>query len=830
MLAALPTWVVQIGMGLADPALLEGSDPAEGPLVRIDSVGNVIVAARVWAGADSNVVVAKLSPAGAALWQVEVPGFGDSEDQLGALELAADGGPVVAGLAAGSVFAAAYSPTGTPRWTRKCSTDAGTGGSLGLQVLSGGGAILHWGPDAPGGPYSVARIGSDGALLWARTLGFAGAAGGAVRVVADRQGTVVAAALDTSELQARVLVVTLAPDGSVMREVRLAAGELDSVTALLLTSQGLPVLLTNEVRSTPPYSRCAVTGLDSGGGVQWRLPYPADGSDSSIATTMTLDPLGAIVVLGSRTTPYPESATSHVAFKVSETGELLWDTPRSIPLIGRNLATDPSANILIGAVETTGTSLVKLSPQGAELWRRAFGGCTDIAAGPGGSLAAVQVAQGPVNADLRVLALAPDGSTRWTTKEAPTSSGEVAVGRPALAVDGSGRSVVVGTTYQGGSSAWLIAGIDPSGATAWRQMFRNPDPYQSEPAAVAVDAQGNALVAGYSYGVPALGQAVTLLGQLNAYGPTGVPIWSASTPGLRPSAVLPATNGGFWVAGILGISASRAQLWNGLGSLECEEQGPSDYLLSRAAVDPDGGLVLIEGASGQVRAHRIDNHCRRSWETISATAARGSAVAVGPVGVVAVVGSTTADGAPFVQWIDPASARSWERIEDCRALGIPDCSTGGRFVAAAFGPSGELVATGWTSQTAGPRAVTTVSYGPDRTLRWVRRTSVEESDDWTVDSVGVDSGGTVVVTGSASTSDDSREPWLVTYAPDGRERWVTRWPPSPSSDTFTPVSAVLDPTGGVIMAGNAHVGPDPQITVLRFPLYSVGRFRRHLSR
>lgn len=143
VLAALPTWVVQIGMGLADPALLQGSDPAEGPLVRIDSVDNVIVAARVWAGADSNVVVAKLSPAGAALWQVEVPGFGDSEDQLGALELAADGGPVVAGLAAGSVFAAAYSPAGTPRWTRRCSTDAGTGGSLGLQVLSGGGAILH---------------------------------------------------------------------------------------------------------------------------------------------------------------------------------------------------------------------------------------------------------------------------------------------------------------------------------------------------------------------------------------------------------------------------------------------------------------------------------------------------------------------------------------------------------------------------------------------------------------------------------------------------------------------------------------------------------------
>lgn len=853
-----PSWVTQIGLGAADPEVRGVSWPMGSPFVKIDASDNTIVAATVRAGGDSNILVLKYSSPGKLLWQAEYSGPGASEDSVVALALGPDGGPVMAGTSQGNtsqdVVTVAYSPAGAQRWARVLDSDGASEQALDVAVHRDGSVAVIGSSYGPSGDnhWVVASYRSNGELRWVRCFGVLPTFPDSKAAVAiDGQGNVVVAGSDaTAGDQQDVVVVTYAPDGSMRSQIRLDNGQADTLAAMRLTPAGEPVVVTKPSGADYRHRPCGLAKLAREGPAQWSVSHEVMNGDSCNAGAMTIDSQGSIIVVGRRTCVLCDNVTSDpIAFKYSGSGQLLWDAPPGgVPLFGLTVTTDSTDSILIGGYQNTGlgsVAVVKLSSQGVERWRNPSGWCGDLAVGAGDSLAAVSTADGPANADLRVLALASDGTTLWSRREGPTCSGELLGGRHALAVNVSGGSLVVGTTFQTGNQDWLVTRLDASGDTVWSQRYDSPEHGGDLPVAAALDDLGNALVAGYTWVRP-LGENYRQWGQLKAYGPAGAPTWSVPNLPMNPVSVIRATGGAFWVAGTGSDRPGfRVQKWSGVGTLDCEWTAASGQLPQAEMVDaiPDseGGLVMTGTSwSSGVLTARLNAQCQPTWAaTVPSSGSEdvvsrpnSSAVAVGPEGVVAVVGSRW-DGdasAPLVQWFNPSTSQEWVRVEDCPGLGEPGCLAGGGFQAVAFDTDGNVLATGWTTRVGTGKDITTVSYAPNGWRRWVRHYSLSHAGDDAAISVVVDAQGIALVNGSVATGDGGKDFVTLAYGPDGTQHWVAGWSDPTVGGNDVAMAAALDPLGGLIVAGNSHVGPDPQITILRHPIYSTGRFRRHLAR
>jgi uncharacterized delta-60 repeat protein len=89
----------------------------------------------------------------------------------------------------------------------------------------------------------------------------------------------------------------------------------------------------------------------------------------------------------------------------------------------------------------------------------------------------------------------PDGKIAWTR----TFGGELA-GKDrahAVAVEKDGHILVAGKIDEGsGKSAWCLLRLTPAGAVSWSRTFTSPDSWQDEPYAIAVGKDGRIAVAG----------------------------------------------------------------------------------------------------------------------------------------------------------------------------------------------------------------------------------------------------------------------------------------------------------------------------------------------
>jgi hypothetical protein len=70
----------------------------------------------------------------------------------------------------------------------------------------------------------------------------------------------------------------------------------------------------------------------------------------------------------------------------------------------------------------------------------------------------------------------------------------------AIAVDGQGNVYVTGTSCGSGTGNYATIKYSPSGQRLWVRRYNGPDDVKDEATAIAVDAQGNVYVTGYSYG------------------------------------------------------------------------------------------------------------------------------------------------------------------------------------------------------------------------------------------------------------------------------------------------------------------------------------------
>ncbi|RJP78523.1 MAG: T9SS C-terminal target domain-containing protein [Candidatus Zixiibacteriota bacterium] len=245
----------------------------------------------------------------------------------------------------------------------------------------------------------------------------------------------------------------------------------------------------------------------------WEAAYNGSPSGSDLAYSVAVDPQGNVLVTGE--SDGPGSLSDIVTLKYDPAGFLLWEARYDGPAQGEDrglaVAADSGGNVYVtGTSAAPGTGLdfvtLKYSPAGTLLWHARYdgpAGGTDRAAGLAVDDSGVVVcgeSQGlGTGYDFAVIRYAEGGTVRWVQRyDGPAHGDDYPAG---LALDGSGRAYVTGASPGAGTGGdWATLAFDEQGLPRWTARFNSAADFYEEPAGLAVDSAGWAVVTGYSEG------------------------------------------------------------------------------------------------------------------------------------------------------------------------------------------------------------------------------------------------------------------------------------------------------------------------------------------
>lgn len=451
------------------------------------------------------------------------------------------------------------------------------------------------------------------------------------------------------------------------------------------------------------------------------------GGDRALEEGRTVALAAEVEVRGGASAAVTWAAADESVATVSPTGAVTGVAPGVTAVTATSEADATKAATVAVTVQAIGDGDVRWTVQfgtaaadGANAVAIAGGSRVAVAGSTRGGLEGAHA--GETDAFVRVL----DGATPAWTRQFGTFTFEYANG-VAIAADGrvvvagSTRSQLPGQTGAGVTDAYVRV-YDAAGAEVWTRQFGtvNGDVVH----AVAVAADGRIAVAGSTTGAldgPSAGASDAFA---RVFGRDGDLLWArqfgtAGSDGANAVAFL--ADGGVVVAGYV------------TGALEGASAGERDAFVRRY---DDAGEVVWTRQFGAV----FDDEAR--------------AVAVGPGGRIAVVGSTRAglDGGhaggsdAFVRLYGDDGALAWGRqfgtpsADEARAVAIDAV---GNLLVGGF-TEGSLVGVG-----AGGRDAFVRKIEPDGTMRWTKQFGTAQSD--AVAAVAVDlASGDLVVAGSTS--------------------------------------------------------------------------------
>ncbi|WP_147371334.1 SBBP repeat-containing protein [Meiothermus hypogaeus] len=490
-------------------------------------------------------------PTGTLLWTRQ---FGtDRLDKASALAVDSQGNVLVAGevvnalpgqapLGRTDAFLRKYDPNGNPIWTRQF----GTGGfdEANALAVDGQGNVLVAGQVEGALPGQIHLGNSDAFLrkydpngnpIWTRQFGTSGDEAASALAV-DGQGNVLVAGWVTGALPGQThlgksdaFLRKYDPNGNPIWTRQFGTDSAETVSALAVDGQG-NVLVAGDVAGALPgqthlgFFDAFLRKYDPNGNPIWTRQFGTGDRDE--ANALAVDGQGNVLVAGWVAGALP--GQTHLG--VTDAFLRKYD-PNGNPIWTRQFGTDSAETVSALAVDGQGNVLVagdvagalpgqthlgffdaflrKYDPNGNPIWTRQFGtGDRDEANalavdGQGNVLVAGWVAGalpgqthlGVTDAFLRKYD--PNGNPIWTRQFGTDSAETVS----ALAVDGQGNVLVAGDvagalpgqTYLGDSDAFLRK-YDPNGNPIWTRQFGTSD--FDEANALAVDGQGNVLVAG----------------------------------------------------------------------------------------------------------------------------------------------------------------------------------------------------------------------------------------------------------------------------------------------------------------------------------------------
>ena len=457
------------------------------------------------------------------------------------------------------------------------------------------------------------------------------------------------------------------------------------------------------------------------GAVLWENITPLDAPQS----IMAVDANDNVVVAYNNITTY-DGATGRFLRTVETTDS--WTA----------IALDTSGNIIV-----TGSSTAKYATDGTLLWRQSFGAAAIAVDGSGN----VVVMGGNY---YTAKYAAADGTLLWERQY--TFSPGIYLTSRALTVDAAGNVIVTGESATVKYAA--------NGAFIWDSLY----PIRGVPKAVAVDADGNALVAGY---------AMAQDGEYFLFSHYHLTKYAA---------------------------ANGAVLWKKLGT-----QG------GLAAVARGNGSIVMVGTSRTgdfyddaytVKYDVADGTLvwERRYNTPANSVDRAAAVTIDAEGNVVVTGeSVGSEGNPdyyTIKYVGATGTRLWEKRYNGPGNGTD------RPHAVAVDQSGNVIVTGYSWNAVTNADYYTAKYAAtDGALLWDTRYDGPGTSHDVAYAVAVDGSGNVVVTGYSSGTVDGGVYYTAKYAAaDGALLWERRY------DAFTDAyysggAVAIDRDGNVVVTG-----------------------------
>ena len=369
-------------------------------------------------------------------------------------------------------------------------------------------------------------------------------------VTVDRQGNIIVAGATQGALPGQTLggdwdayLKKLSPAGAELWTRQFTNSVSVGVLALTADGTGNIIAVGHTVGPLPGQTGAGVDDayvrkLSPAGTELWTHQFGSAAAEWAFG--VALDASGNIIVVGATDGAFPGQTNAGYedawVRKLSPAGAELWtrqfgspdldrasgvavDTSGNIILAGRTqgapLEVDPVEEGIPAAASASSSDAVvrKLSPEGVELWTIRFGSpsfaeASAVAVDGTGNIIVVGHTVGALPGQTRVgyddaflRKLSPAGAELWTRQ----FGSAIYAGALAVAVDGAGNIIVAGHIWgalPGQTRAGLydafVREFSPAGDELWTIQFGSPN--RDGASGVAVDAAGNIIVAGETYG------------------------------------------------------------------------------------------------------------------------------------------------------------------------------------------------------------------------------------------------------------------------------------------------------------------------------------------
>lgn len=491
--------------------------------ITIDTGRNVVGVGTSYNGNNNDFYTAKYAADGVLLWEQRYNGPGNSHDAPTAVAVDANGNVLVTGTSRNSDFSNDYytvkyaAVDGMLLWEQRYS---GSGPPTALALDASGNVVVT-------GTYTVKYDALDGFPLWEQQC---------------CHGLTMAVAIDAS---GNAVVTGILAN---------AAGNNDSYTAKYAAESGTLIWerlrkdCVAEAIALDASGNVAVTGSSIGtnnftyhftydfftakyaatdGTLQWEQGYDGlvvKGDDRPIS--VATDAVGNVVVTGTSSYSIYAGSDWYTAKYRATDGSLIWEQPYNGPAdrddVATAVAVDASGNVVVAGYSDSGSHgssnfdyyTAKYSAaDGALLWEQRYDGSahsddqvTALGLDPSGNVVVTGSSIG-IGSDwdyYTVKYAAADGAMLWERRyNGPANREDKASD---LAIDASGNVLVTGYSFNTqefwSSDFYTVKYAAEDGTVLWERRYNGPAQVRDRAQVVAVDANGDVVVAGqsdYSY-------------------------------------------------------------------------------------------------------------------------------------------------------------------------------------------------------------------------------------------------------------------------------------------------------------------------------------------
>lgn len=583
--------------------------------VVIDASNNVVVTGASFGGTnDMDYYTAKYASVdGALLWEQRYDGPSGGEDKAQAVALDAGGNVVVAGFSRSSgwdhdAHTIKYAATnGAFLWERRYDGPAQRNDAAQAVAVDGSGNVLVTGYSTDSlfyqDAYTAKYAAADGALLWERLYDPTNSSAVGQALVADASGNVVMTGYTVSNLWDHYIAKYAATDGALLWERRQDGAVPTAIlkSALVLDTNGSNVVVTGHAGGGDPDLYTANYGATDGA-LLWEHRYAGSSRGHGAGECVAVDASSNVIVSGS--SEGNDSGLDYYTAKYSPAGALLWERRYDSQSHGgdyvRAMALDVDGNVAVTGysqgVRAFDFYTVKYAASdGAVLWEHRYdgtGGWDDhpqaLAVDANGNVIVTGFSTGTnVYGPYTAKYAAATGALLWE-KHANFFGG--IGGQAAVTVDGSGNVLVTGHHTVKYAAA--------NGAVLWSRDF------VGEGVAVKADSNGNVVVTGHSQGYYTAKYAAAngaVLWEKRHTSPAGVAHPSALAVDAQGNAIVTGGSSDLDSSGIHTVkyaSADGAILWE-----RRHNAGSNSTSVAKAVAVDESGNVVVAGFAPNGRNH-----------------------------------------------------------------------------------------------------------------------------------------------------------------------------------------------------------------------------------